>query len=284
MASWEFVVPATPEEAIRAVQSTPGGEAVALAGGTDLLFDLGEGRVAPRSVVSLRKLPWRTLEWRDGALSIGSTLPLRKLETDPELAVRLPALAEAVRAVGGVALRHRATLGGNLGRAAPSSDLLPALLALEAEVELIGASGSRTVPIDQFLRASRQTALHPGELIRSVRIPETRSSAYLWQRVRPANDISQVAVAVAYSRGHQRWRVALGGVPPRAVLVPEAEQALGGSRPSSEAIRVSAERLSAHPALVSDRRATEEYRRHLVGVLLLRAIDRAVREGHEVHP
>jgi CO/xanthine dehydrogenase FAD-binding subunit len=273
MAPFELVAPRTAEEAFATLRTHAPGTVAVLAGGTDLLLDLDSERLEPRTVVSLRNLPWRTLDWNAGALTIGSTLTLRSLETDPELPRRLPVLYEAVRAVGGIALRHRATLGGNLGRAAPASDLIPALLVLDAEVDLVGPVGTRTLSVDRFVLGSRRTALGREELIRSIRIPEPRPSAYRWQRVRPANDISQVAVAVAYSPLDRSWRVALGGVPPRPVRVPEAERALDGPMPAAGSVRAAVERLVAHGSLVTDRRASDEYRRRVAGVLLARAVE-----------
>ena len=275
----DFVAPRTPDEAVAALRVSAPGEAAVLAGGTDLLFDLEEGRLQPRRLVSLRHLPWRTLDWNGPSLTVGSTLPLRALENDPDVRHRIPGLYAAVRAVGSVALRQRATLGGNLGRAAPASDLLPVLLALEGEVELVGPEGRRTVPIDRFLRASRSTALQPSELVRSVRLAGARPrSAYLWQRVRPANDISQIGVAVAFSESAGRWTVALGGVPPRPVLAPEAAAELPSGQPDVEEASRAGERLAESPALVSDRRATEEHRRRLAALLCARAV-RAALEG-----
>jgi CO/xanthine dehydrogenase FAD-binding subunit len=279
MPPFDLLCPRSVEEAIATLRKFPADEVAVLAGGTDLLLDLDGERFAPRAVVSLRKLPWRTLDWNGPVLTIGSTLPLRALETDPELPVRLPALYDAVRAVGGVALRNRATVGGNLGRAAPASDLIPVLLALDAEVELVGPGGGRTMSVDRFVRASRRTELERGELIRSIRIPEARPSAYLWQRVRPANDISQLSVAVAFSPAARAWRVALGGIPPRPVRVLEAEQALRGPAPSTEDVATASDRLAAHGGLLTDRRASDEYRRRIAGVLLARAVRATVARG-----
>ncbi len=272
MSAFELIVPATAEEAVAALRAAAGDGVAALAGGTDLLLDLEDGRVTARRVVSLRRLPWRTLDWNGPTLTIGSTLPLRRLELDPEVRAGFPGLYDAVRAVGGPALRHRATVGGNLGRSAPASDLVPVLLTLDAEVELIGAHGSRGVALDRFLVGSRRTTLAAGELIRAVRLPERRPSAYLWQRVRPSNDISQIAVATAYSPTRRTWHVAIGGVAPRPVLVPEAAGALGGGRPTDDAVRRAREAVRRHAPVTADKRGSEEYRRHLAGVLLDRAV------------
>jgi CO/xanthine dehydrogenase FAD-binding subunit len=273
MPSFDLVAPAAEAEALAELARAPPGSLAVVAGGTDLLLDLDDGRLRPQRLLSLRRLPWRRHVWTDPGLEVGATEPLRALEADRRLAERLPALAQAIAAVGSPALRRQATLGGNLGRAAPSSDLLPVLLALDAEVEVVGPNGLRRLAVDAFLRSSRQTALEAGELIRSVRIPEERpTSAYLWQRVRPANDISQVGVAVAFSPADRRWRVALGGVPPRPVLVPAAAAELRDRAPSAREIAASGDRLAAAPALVGDRRATDEHRRRLAGVLLGRDV------------
>ncbi len=277
MAAFDLVVPETAEEAIAALRTLEPGEAAPIAGGTTLLFDVEGGRNAARRIVSLRRLPWRTLDWNGDALTIGSTLPLRSLENDPQVRRRHPGLFEAVRNVGSVALRHRATLGGNLVRSSPASDLTPVLLTLDAEVDLVGPHGERRVRVDQFLIASRRIDLRPGELVRSVRLPQARPSAFFWQRVRPSNDISQVVVAVAFSPSERSWRVAVGGVTPRPALLPEAAAALGSGRPTPESVQRAAASASAQAAFVTDRRASEEYRRQLVGSLLGRAVAETMR-------
>ncbi len=273
MEDFDLVAPATADEAVATLKVHGPGEVAILAGGTDLLFDLEGDRIRPRRVLSLRRLPWRTLDWNGPSLVIGSTLPLRTLENDPEVRRRIPGLYAAVRAVGNVALRHRATLGGNLGRAAPASDLVPMLLALDAEVDLVGPSGGRTMSVDRFVQGSRKTALGPAELVRSVRIPEARPSAYLWQRVRPLHDISHMAIAVAYSPSARRWRVAVAGFPPRPLLVPSAETALGATAaPDRGAVTRAADAIQKEAPISTDLRASEEYRRRLVAPLLARAI------------
>ncbi len=276
MPAFDLVVPRTPEEAVAALRAGPAGATAVLAGGTDLLLDVEAGRAAPRTVVSLRRLPWRTLDWTGGALTIGSTLSLRALELDPSVRSRFPGLWQAVHAVGSIALRHRATLGGNLGRSAPASDLLPILLALDAEVELLGPDGARVTSVDRFVRASRATDLGPHELIRAVRIPEARPSAFLWQRVRLANDISQIAVAVARSPSAGTWTVAVGGIPPRPVLLPEAARLIGRGTPTSDDVRRAADDAARTVPGATDRRASAEYRRHLVMTLFGRAVRSAV--------
>jgi CO/xanthine dehydrogenase FAD-binding subunit len=267
----EFAAPDRPEEAIRLLLEGDAGRVAVLAGGTDLLPDMDEGKSEPRILLSLHRLPWRELRWRAGHLEVGATLPLAELERDPELAQRIPGLLEAVGAVGGVALRNQATLGGNLVRASPVSDLIPILLALETEVAVLGPAGERTVPLEEFLLAPRRTSLQRGELVRRVVIP-ARPSAFLWQRVRPANDVSQISVAAAFAPETERWGLATAGVAPLARRAREAERLLLGRYPSEKSILAAAARAAEEAEVRADRRATDGYRRHLLPTLVARAI------------
>lgn len=277
--AFRYECPATAEAAIRALAGAAPGTVAVLAGGTDLLLDIDAGRLAPTVVLSLARLPWRELERRDGRLRIGSLRPLREIEKDERIAGDLPGLFQAIRAVGSPALRNRATMGGNIGRSASASDLIPVLLALDARVELVGPEGVRTVPTDALLAGSRRPGLGPGELVRAIDLPSAAPSAYAWQRVRPAHDISQVGVAVAFDPGSGMWRIAVGGVAPVPQRIPSAETGLAGPTPEAGAIDAAAERASTAAPLASDRRATESYRRQVVRVLTARAIRDAVGRG-----
>lgn len=261
---------------MRLLAQGPAGERAVLAGGTDLLFDLDERRVAPTHVLSLRKLPWSFFRWEDPYLVVGSTLPLRSLELDARVQRQLPGLWEAIRDVGSPALRSRATMGGNLGRCSPASDLLPMLLALDARVRIVGPGGAREHPVDLVIQQSRRTSLGPADLIESILLPATAPSCYLWQRVQPVNDISQVGVAVAFDPGGSLWRIALGGLQPRPRRLSEAEAMLRSARPSTFEMELAAQEASRRAEFVSDKRATESYRRRLVTVLVRRAIQATV--------
>lgn len=274
--SFQLVHPSTPEEAIRLLSLSAKGEIAVLGGGTDLLADLDASRIAPIQILSLRKLPWKYLRWETDSLVVGSTLPLRSLETDPHLRHRLPGLWEAIRDVGSPALRSRATLGGNLGRCSPASDLLPMLLALDARVRLVGPNGARELPVDMVLQESRRTSLGPAELIESVILPASSPSTYLWQRVRPVNDISQVGVAVAFAKERPHWHIALGGLQPRARRMSEAEAVLRSAHPTNFEMELASQEASRRAEFVSDKRATESYRRRLIAVLVRRAIQTTV--------
>lgn len=270
--SFTLLTPKSPGEAFSLLSEGPPGESMVLAGGTDLLIDIEEGRLRPKRVISLRKLPWRTLRWSGSKLTIGSLLPLAEIEADADVRERLPGFFHAVRAVGSLALRHRATLGGNIGRSAPASDLLPILLALDAVADLEGPLGKRSIPLDRLLDRPRALATIPGELVAAVTIPVAAPCEYVWQRVRPANDISQLGVAVAAPGERTGWRVALGGIVPRPIRLPETERCLVNARPTDAEVELAAQEASQKAPIATDKRASEAYRRRLVGTLVRLAL------------
>jgi CO/xanthine dehydrogenase FAD-binding subunit len=277
MGSFNLLHPSTEAEAISLLAGSEPGETAILAGGTDLLNDIEERRAFPRRLLSLRNLPWNQWSWSDGnALSIGSTVPLAELEADGRVRHRFPGLVSALEAVGSLALRTRATLGGNLGRSGAHSDLIPILLTLDARAEIVGPRGVRSLPVDDLVVASRQTTLAPGELIRSILLPEPRPSSYRWQRIRPSQDVSHVAVAVAYSPKERRWRISLGGVPPRAVLMERPSLSLP---PSPEEVETVARSAAGRLPLAHDLRASGEYRRLVIQTLVRRAVADVVALG-----
>jgi CO/xanthine dehydrogenase FAD-binding subunit len=274
--AFALIAPRTVAEAVKLSGRHAPGELAVLAGGTDLLLDLDDARIAPKVVLSLRKLPWSTLRWQGRRLTIGSTLPFRALETNPRVRKNAPGLYEAVRAVGSVALRNRATLGGNLGRASPASDLIPILLALDARASLIGPEGPRESSVADLIQGPRQNTLLRGELIRSITIPSVGPSTFVWQRVRAVNDISQVGVAVAHVGSPATWRVAVGGVWPCPKRIPDAERLLTSHPPTHVEVEFAAQEAARVAPFVTDKRATEAYRRRLVMTLTRLALRRTI--------
>jgi aerobic carbon-monoxide dehydrogenase medium subunit len=282
--TFELLFPRTMEEAWDLLASGPAGSTLPIAGGTDLLMAVEFGRWAPARLVSLSRLPLGSLRRSDHEWVIGSNLPLCELERDPSVRRDLPALYEAVREVGSVQLRHRATLGGNLGRASSASDLLPPLLALEAHVTLSSRTGRRSLPVSEFILGPWQTALRPGELIEQVVVPAPRPGTYRWQRVRPANDISQVGVAVVlHPAGNAStgspWRIVAGGTHPSVQRLIRAEACLTGAEPTEPEVERASRMAGEEAMFATDLRAAEEYRRHLVQVLVRRAVTDVARAG-----
>jgi CO/xanthine dehydrogenase FAD-binding subunit len=164
------------------------------------------------------------------------------------------------------------TIGGNLGTASPAGDALPFLVAAEADIVLVSSGGERRVPVDEFLTGPKQNALLPGEVILGVELPADLPprQAFAKVGVRQAMVIAVASTCVIRS-DDGTTRVALGAVGPKVLRATEAEEpAATGDLDDFQAL-VS---LEAQP--ITDHRATAEYRRHAVGVIARRALERTL--------
>jgi carbon-monoxide dehydrogenase small subunit/xanthine dehydrogenase small subunit len=250
-----------------------------LAGGTDVLVEAKDGRVAREALLDVSAVEeMRGIEERGGALWIGAAVTHTEMMESPLVARFAPALPPACAVVGGPQIRNRGTLGGNLANASPAADTVPPLFAADAVVEIVSVSARREVPIGEMFTGPRRSVLARDELILGVRIPRREGvrAAFLRLGQRQAQAISKVSVAVAlaFEDGRATWaRVALGAVAPTVVRARRAEQALLGGGPSAlaEARQLVMEEI----APIDDLRSTRDYRRHMAGVLFARAVRRA---------
>lgn len=253
-----------------------------LAGGTDLLLKLRKGPAEPAAIVSLKNIEeLRSFDERkDGSLYIGSMAPLDILEHSELIRKGYPALAEAAASVGSPSLRVTATIGGNICNASPSADMAPPLLVYGAEAVIFGNSGERTVPVESFFTGPGSTVLERGEILTGFTLPareEGTVSRFLkFGRVK-AMDVSTVnaAVSLVIDRGVCRSpRIALGAVAATPVRLPEAAKLLAGqSYPfSPELVASAAEAAVKASAPIDDIRASAQYRRSLVRVLVSRLL------------
>lgn len=281
MKRFEVVQADSVEDCLQAL-AAHGREAKLLAGGTDLLPQLKNGMLAPRYVVDLSRVTrLRTLDVHDG-LRVGAAVTARELELNQAVQTRYPALAESGALVGSVQVRNLATVGGNLCNAAPSADMAPPLLALEAEAVIAGPRGERRVPLSAFFADVRRTVLAPDELLLELVIPAPapRSGGrYLRHTPRRELDIAVVGVASQLSLSDgicARARIALAAVAPIPLRATAAEQALEGRPLTAELIEEAAGLAAEAARPISDQRGSAEFRRHLVRVLTRRTLTSAL--------
>jgi carbon-monoxide dehydrogenase medium subunit len=261
-----------------------GAEASFLAGGTDLIVQIERGRIAPRHVIGLHRVPGLADIEVNGRITIGARVTHRAIEGTAELAGALRCLIEGAEVIGGHQVRNVATVGGNLVNGSPAADLVPCLLALDGAVTLVGPEGERELPVERFLLGPNRTARRPDELLTRVSLPAPppgAATAFLKAGRRRAMEISVVCVAARLTLDARRERclearVALGAVAPTAVRAHEAERALEGQPVGEEAFRRAAEAAQRACRPIDDVRASAAFRRHLVGVLVRRALDRCV--------
>jgi len=279
----QYVRPNSVTEAITALTSAPG-PALPLAGGTDILLDLQQGRHPPvHTIVDLTEISeMKVIETRDDQLFIGAGMPLSRIARNPLVASHARALVEACDLVGGPQVRNVATLGGNVAHALPAADGTIALMCLDAEAEVTGPQGNRRVPLPDLFLGPGKSALQADEIIVGLYVSQIQpGQASAFKRImRPqgvALPIMNNSVWVQRKADViERIRIAVGpggAVPFRAK---KAEAFLAGKPCSEENFKSVLEILVEEVKFrTSKMRATSEYRYHLVGTLLKDTLETA---------
>jgi len=280
---FELVLPGSVDECVKAL-AQGGPESKVLAGGTDLLPQMKNGVLKPARVIDLSGIArLRAIESGNGqGLRVGSAVTARTLELDRAVRERYLSLAESGALVGSVQVRNLATLGGNICNAAPSADMAPPLLALDAEAVIIGPKGERRVPIVAFFTGVRRTVLAPDEILVELVVPSPGAHSggnYLRHTPRRELDIAVVGVASQLTLASGRCtkaRIALAAVAPVPVRATAAEQALEGQAVTPDLIKRAADLAVDAARPISDQRGSADFRRHLVRVLTRRTLTTAL--------
>ncbi|MBM0123999.1 xanthine dehydrogenase small subunit [Pimelobacter simplex] len=271
VAGW--VRPATLGEAL-ALLAGPG--AVAVAGSTDLGVEANLRGSRPSLLVAIDRLEeLRGLSVADDVVEIGAALTLSEVER--RLEGRIPLLDAVFPQFASRLIRNGATFGGNLGTGSPIGDLPPALLALDAELVLVGGDGERTVPLTEFFTGYRQSVRRPGELVARIRVPLPLAATTAFHKIakRPFDDISSVAVAFALDVVDgvvRRVAIGLGGVAATPIRATAAEQALVGAAWTPDGIAPATAALADAGTPLDDLRASAAYRRAMLGQALPRLL------------
>ena len=278
LGTFDLEIPETLEDALGLMA----GGATPLAGGTSLLVDMRAGNVRPERVISLARLGgMRRFEARDGRIAIGGGTTLSDLLRDPLIAEHGASLADAARVFAGQMVRNTATVAGNIACGSPAADLVPPLMALDAEIELVSKSGTRAVKLAGYFTGYKQTARQPGELIAGISWPQRRpGSADLFYKLarRRGDAITVVGVAVALVLQDgvcKQVRIALGAVAPTVIRATGAEALLEGQAPDAALIDKAAKQASRECTPIDDIRASADYRRHAVHMLVRRLVGQA---------
>jgi carbon-monoxide dehydrogenase medium subunit len=286
----DYAAPKTVAETV-ALLAAHGDRARILAGGTDLLVQLREGRRDLDWLVDVKHVPEANELAFDPqrGLRIGAAVPCYRIYEDAAIGKAYPGLVDAASLIGGIQIQSRASLGGNLCNGSPAADSIPALIAHEAVCTVAGPEGTREVAVENFCTGPGRTVLRRGEFLVGFHLPPPRPrSGTLYVRFIPRNemDIAVVGVGVAVALDETRTRctaarVALAAVAPTPLLVHAAGDALVDGALTDAHIDRAAElaRLAALP--ISDMRGDAEYRRHLVGVLVRGALRGAIARAKE---
>jgi xanthine dehydrogenase small subunit len=267
---FEFFKPTTVKDACRFLIDHPG--CTVLAGGTDIGVQLNKGTRPKATILSLAGLDLQQRTTDNGQLTCGAGTSLADFES--ALADEIPEFARYMDLFGSPPIRNAGTIGGNIATGSPIGDLLPPLMVLDAEIELIGVEGIRTVPINSFYTGYRKSVLKPGELLTAVTIPIPPATDHV--RIykvskRKDLDISTVSAAIRITTEADTIKtaaVAMGGVGPTPMRLAATEEALQG-QPAAEATFDAAALVAAGEVRpISDVRGSAEYRARVAGNLI----------------
>ena len=263
-------------------------EAKVIAGGSDVLIQMREGRLAGATLVSiygLDELRGVSME-ADGTIRIGSLTSFSHITKSPIIEEHIRVLGEAVDMVGGPQIRNIGTIGGNTCNGVTSADSASTLVAYDAIVELTGAEGKRLVPIREFYIKAGKVDLRPGEIETAILIPkesyEGCKGHYIKYAMRNAMDIATCGCSAnvklsADKKTIERARLAYGVAGPVPMRAPSAEAAANGKPVSAETVETFAKAALDDVNPRTSWRATKEFRLHLVEELARRALSEAIR-------
>ena len=258
-----------------------GGASRLLAGGTDLIPQLREGRRSAAHVINLKRIPeLNAIDRRaDGSWRIGAAVTIGKLAQHVAFASEHAALLASAKLIGSLQIQNRASLGGNVCNAAPSADAVPLLICLGAVAEIAGPNGLRSIPVAAVATAPGRTSLADGEILVAIVLPAVRPrTAAAYQRFTPRREMD---IAIA---GAGAWieldasgvivgaKTTLASVAPTPLVATQAQRVLIGSKPSLALFAEAAAVAAREARPISDTRGSADYRRHLVAVLTRRVL------------
>jgi carbon-monoxide dehydrogenase medium subunit len=288
-AAFEYHRPATLPEAI-ALLGRLGEDAKILAGGQSLIPLMKLRLSSPRHVIDVNRIPGLgAIVEKEGALVIGALVRESELEASDLVRARFPILADACRVIADPLVRNLATVGGNLAHGDPANDHPAVMLALDAEVVVVGARGARHIPVVQLFTGPLTTALVAGEILTEIRVPlpPARSGGAYLKLERKVGDFATAGVAVqlALAPGGTCAQVGIGltNVGATPIKARGAEALLRGRRPDDATIREAAAAAAAESDPAADLRGSVAYKRDLVRVLTARAVRRALERAGAAH-
>jgi carbon-monoxide dehydrogenase medium subunit len=276
-----FHLPTSLEEAVQLLAEDP--EARCLAGGATLVAMMNARLVEPSALVSLRMIKEMTGIARagDGSVRIGAMTRHRMTASSPDLEAAQRVVRHAASVIANPPVRNMGTMGGSIAFADPGADYPPALVAADAEIELLGSGGTRRVKAADFFTDWYQTVLEPGELVTAIHLPAGDADAigYYDKLARVEGDYATASAAIVLcmeGRECAGIAIAIGACGPKPVRLPEAESKLVGSALDDAALAAAGALLAEAADPVDDVRASADYRRLVIPRLVRRAVRAAL--------
>jgi carbon-monoxide dehydrogenase medium subunit len=279
--AFEYQRASSVDDALKKLQASGGGKL--LAGGHSLVPMMKLRLSEPGVLIDIARIPELAgIRDNGGKIEIGAATVHHQIAASSLIRERCPALAECAGEIGDPQVRNRGTIGGSLAHADPAADYPAVMLALDAEIEVKGPGGTRTIAASDFFQGMFTVDLAADEIILAVRIAPVKAAAYAKLHQRASHfAIVGVAAALEVSGGKiTAARVGLTGAGPSATRLTAVEQALAGKAASAESIAAaSANAGAAVVDLNSDVHASEDYRRAMIGVFTRRALESALKRA-----
>lgn len=281
---FDYYEPASLGAAIRILADAAGGARV-LAGGTDLVVDMKTGRMRPSAVVNLKRIPGLAgIEAVAGGIRIGALTKVTAVEAAPPVQDRCPALAQAASILASPPVRALATIGGNVGRASPASDLGPALIVHQAVATIEGHDGARDELVEDLYVGPGATTLASSDIITSFFLPDPPAgfgSAHVKLGKRGSGTdiaLAGASAGVVIGEGGEvaDCRIALASLGPTPFRAFATEELLRDQTPSETVLAAAADSAGAEARPIGDMRASASYRTTLARVLTVRALRNAI--------
>ncbi|MCL2166391.1 MAG: xanthine dehydrogenase family protein subunit M [Clostridiales bacterium] len=266
-------------------------DSMILSGGTDVLPKMKNAVLAPKTLISLKRVilnepGMKSISYEEGrGMVIGGACTHNELVFSEVLQSKYASVSHAAQSIAANQVRHAGTIAGNIVNAVPSADLPPILIALNASATLVGIKGARSLSVEELFIGPGKTVLERGEVLTEVVIPDQAmtGSAYFKYGLRKAGALATVGVATALQMEGKRIldiRIAFSAVAPVPMRAPQTEAFLKGKEATEENLEAAAAIAHDECKPITDFRASEEYRRDLVGVYSKRAIRKAIADGH----
>ena len=261
-----------------------------ICGGQSLLIVMRQGLVQVEYLIDIKGLnELNYIKYDDkGGLKLGATTTHRTIEKSDVIAKKYPVLVDMEEKLASIQVRNWGTIGGNLAHADAAGDPAPVLTALNATVKVGSAKGERTIPLDDFYTDLFETAMEPGEIILEIQVPAPApKSATAYKKfnlLESDQGIVAVAVSITLDGGDtcKEARIVLGNAAPTSIRAKKAESVLVGKKLTDALFEKAGDAAAEECEPVGDIHASEEYRRHLIGVLTKRMAKEAFEQAKKM--
>jgi CO/xanthine dehydrogenase FAD-binding subunit len=280
MKEFTYLSPNVIEEAI-ALFKGHDGKARYIAGGTDVIVKIKEGKMAPDYLISLKKIKELSELSKDentGELSIGAAVPHAVLENSLMIKKEYPIIYDAVSNIGSLQVRNVGTIGGNLMNAVPSADGAIPMIALDGLALIQGSSGERSVEVKDMFVGPHETVLEPGDILKKITIPAQAprtGSAYIKFGRRAAMELPLIGIGVLLSLEEDlktcaKARICLGVAGPTPMRAYEAEKILSGQQITEDILKQAGEKAADESKVRDSIRGSAWHRKEMIRVQVRR--------------